>query len=161
MQVYEFSFETPNGSAICFARYRGQPILLTNTASGSRYSGQLRKLQRLWENYHRRGLVIVGIPSNDFGEREPLDPAGLDAFRRDHGFGFAFTARQTLRGKPLCPLFLSLLEAHGRDAMPGWNFFKYLFDTRGRLAGHWPSQVEPDDPLITRRIEQNLSAWVL
>jgi len=161
MHVYEFNFETLNGSSIRLSRYRGQPILLTNTASQSRYAGQMRKLQRLWENYHRRGLVIIGVPSNDFGQREPLDEAGLELFRRDNGLAFQLTRRQTLRGEPLNPLFLSLLESHGRDKMPGWNFFKYLFDSQGHLAGFWPSQTEPDDPRITRQIEHNLCAWVL
>ena len=162
MQLYEFQFESITGGPLPLERYRGQPILLVNTATGSHHAPQLGKLQRVWENYRSSGLVIIGLPCNDFGQKEPLDHDEIAATCREvHGVKFVLTAKQHLKGRSLCPLFLALLEAHGKDAMPAGNFFKYLFGADGRLVAFWPGRIEPDDPEITHQIERNLNSWIV
>ncbi len=162
MQVHDFHFDTISGSNLPLGRFRGQPILLINTATESQFSPQLRKLQRLWENYRHCGLVIIGLPCNDFGEREPRDNAEIDALCRNRfGVRFHMTAKQSLNGNSINPLFQALRETYGREAMPRWNFYKYLFDVRGRLVERWASRMEPDDPHVVHQIERHARAWII
>ena len=151
-----------SGRRLSLDRFRGQPMLLVNTASDSRHAGQIRKLQRLWENYRHFGLVIIGLPCNDFGKREPLknERMATECLTR-FGARFPFSAKLSMVGRSIDPLFAEMQEAYGREKLPRWNFHKYLFNQKGRLAGSWPYRTEPDDLVMTRQIERNLSAWVI
>ena len=142
-------------------RWRGQPLLLVNTASKCGYAPQLAKLQDIYQDYRQSNLVIIGMPCNDFDEREPGDEHSIAGHYWDqYKVSFPLTEKIVTMGYGAHPLFLSLLETFGMELMPRWNFTKYLFNCQGEFVDHWHSDVEPDDPALTHEIERQLQSWV-
>jgi len=162
MNVHEFYFKSIRGTTLPLSNYRGQPIMIVNTASKCGYTPQYQKLQKVWMEYQGGGLVVLGIPSNDFGEQEPEDEDVIEEFcYTNYGVTFPMTAKYPVTGRDAHPLFISMVEELGTEISPRWNFFKYLFDRRGEFLESWPSAVEPDDPSITHVIERNMQSWIL
>jgi glutathione peroxidase len=161
MNIHEYFFTSITGARLPLSNYRGQPILIVNTASKCGYTPQYAKLQFIWEDYRQSGLVIVGIPSNDFGEQEPDDEDTIEEFcRTDYNVNFPMTNKQNVTGRYAHPLFAAMREEVGEDTIPRWNFWKYFFGRQGDLLQFWPSKIEPDDPAITHEIEKNLQSWI-
>ncbi|MCH7506623.1 MAG: glutathione peroxidase [Proteobacteria bacterium] len=160
MRVHEFVFRSINGASMPLDRWTGQPLLLVNTASECGYTPQYEKLQRLWEEYRPSSLVVIGVPSNDFGQQEPGDDQAIQEFCSSRfAVTFPMTTKQNIISDGAHPLFIALGEEYTRDILPRWNFYKYLFGRDGDLLQHWPSTVEPDDPGFRHEIERNLSSW--
>lgn len=137
----------------------GQPTLVVNTASECGYTPQYSDLQRLWRRYRDRGLVVLGVPSNDFGGQEPGDaPKILSFCTTNYGVDFPLAAKAVITGREgRHPFYQSVADAIGEDQLPRWNFHKYLVDGKGELAGSWPSKVAPLSPEITGAIEEVLA----
>ena len=162
MNIYEFTFRSIDDATMPLERWRGQPLLMVNTASECGYTPQYEKLQRLYHEYHKGGLVVLGIPSNDFGGQEPGSEEEIKAFCSERfGVTFPLTAKQTFLGPDMHPMFVHMVEEYTEDVLPRWNFFKYLFGRDGDLVEFWPSDVAPDDSDFRRTIEQNLASWQL
>lgn len=162
MHVHQYVFERSDGVNLPLARWKGQPLLLVNTASRCGFTQQYEQLQQLHQEYHRSGLVVLALPCNDFGACEPDSDEAIFAFVTEHyGVRFPVTRKIQIQGLNAHPLFLDLLDTYGIDAMPRWNFHKYLFDVSGDLVEHWGCRVRPTDPLLTHQIERHLNAWVL
>lgn len=162
MHVHEYMFRSIRGVTLSLERWTGQPLLLVNTASESQFAHQLHKLQELHQEYMPSGLVVLGIPCNDFGEKEPLDGDALDAhYWENHQVNFPVTQKVEIIGPSPHPLFIALREEFSNDILPTGNFFKYLFSREGELLEHWPSDVEPDDSAVHHQIERNVSSWCL
>jgi len=162
MRVHEFAFSSLQGASMPLDRWRGQPLLLVNTASECGFTPQYTKLQALWEEYRPAGLIVLGIPCNDFGAQEPGDESTIRDFcASQFNVTFPMTEKQEILGKNAHPLFLTMREEYTSDILPTWNFFKYLFGQDGNLLHHWPSNIEPDEPGFRHEIERNLSSWRL
>ena len=162
MNVFEFRFRSLHGATMALEQWSGQPLLIVNTASECGYTRQYAGLQSLWMEYRPTGLIVIGVPCNDFGEKEPLDGEELDAHYWDvHRVNFPVTGRIEIIGRNPHPLFISLREEYSNDIMPQGNFYKYLFGRDGELLEHWSSEVEPDDSGLHHQIERNVSAWCL
>jgi glutathione peroxidase len=162
MRVHEFAFRSLQGASMPLERWTGQPILMVNTASECGFTPQYTGLQALWEEYRHSGLIVLGIPCNDFGTQEPADDnAILDFCSSNYGVTFPMTAKQNILGKEAHPLFLAMREEYTSDILPSWNFFKYLFGRNGDLIHHWPSKITPDEPGFRHNIERNLGSWTL
>jgi glutathione peroxidase len=162
MNVYEFAFQSISGASMPLGNWTGQPLLLVNTASECGYTPQYGKLQRIYDDYRQSGLVVIGMPCNDFGEQEPGDEEEIARFTwENYRVTFPLTRKIQVIGLGAHPLFTALVETYGDDVIPRWNFHKYLFDNRGELVEHWPSRVEPDDPALTHQVERNLQSWIL
>lgn len=162
MNLYEYSFAALEGGALSLERYRSQPIMIVNTASECGYTPQYTALQRLYLDYQQSGLVVVGIPCNDFGEQEPGSEEEIARFvREEHAVTFPMTAKYSVIGQDRHPLFRDMAEQVGPDILPRWNFHKYLFDRRGQLVEHWPSATKPDDPALLHQVARHLQSWSL
>ncbi len=162
MNIFEFTFASIHGNNMSMSTYLGQPILLVNTASKCGYTPQYSGLQRLWEDFRQSGLVVIGVPSNDFGDQEPASEAVISKFCEiKYGVNFPMTRKYNVSGNAAHPVFRTLVEEFGHDVGPRWNFFKYLFSHEGQLLEFWPSKVVPSDPLFRRTVQQNLKSWVL
>ncbi len=143
-----FAFETPEGGPMPLAGFEGRPILVVNTATACGYAGQLGGLQALWTRFRDRGLAVIGVPSADFGNQEPLDgPAIAEAARRNHGVTFPLTAKTRVR-MPNAHPFYAWAAAEKPGETPRWNFHKYLVARDGSLAAAFATQVEPTDPRV-------------
>ena len=144
MRVHEFVFRSVTGATMPLDRWRGQPLLLVNTASECGYTPQYAKLQALWEEYRPNGLIVLGVPCNDFGGQEPGDEEAIHEFcTTRYNVTFPVTARQSIIGDHPHPLFIALREEYTSQILPNWNFFKYLFGREGNLIAGWGAGPKP------------------
>lgn len=136
----------------------GRATLVVNTASACGYTPQYAELQQLWERYRPRGLVVLGVPCNDFGAQEPGDAAQIRSFCQQHyGVSFPLAGKVSITGPERHPFYRSVAEAIGEENLPRWNFHKYLVAADGTLLGSWPSKVAPLSKEITDAIDAALA----
>jgi glutathione peroxidase len=137
-------------------RYAGKVVLVVNTASHCGYTYQYEGLEKVYNKYKNRGLVIIGFPSNQFGAQEPGSNTQIASFcKENYGVSFPmFEKITTPIGQN--PLYSELIAASGQA--PQWNFHKYLIDKSGKVVGNFPSAVEPQSAALTGAIEQALAA---
>lgn len=158
MSAHDFHFKGIEGDPIPLSRFDGRPVMIVNTASECGFTPQYADLQALWQRYRDRGLVVLGVPSNDFGAQEPGSEAEIRAFcQTSYGVDFPMSAKESVIGPVAHPFYRWVVEEAGEAAAPRWNFHKYLIGPDGELAGLWPSKVKPLDPEITGAIEELLA----
>ena len=140
--------------------YRGQVLLVVNTASRCGYTSQYAGLQSLYERYHERGFSVLGFPSNDFGNQEPGSDAEIGAFcKKNYGVGFPMFSKVKVNGGAAHPVYVFLTSRPEPVGGPvRWNFEKYLVDREGNVLARYPSSVSPDDPKLRQQIERLLGA---
>ncbi|MEM7225172.1 MAG: glutathione peroxidase [Pseudomonadota bacterium] len=152
-----FRFTAIEGGELAMADFAGKAVLLVNTASRCGFTPQYAALQETWERYRDRGLVVLAVPSNDFGGQEPLDEAGIKKFCEvQFGIDFPMTAKERVAGPEAHPLYRWIADTLGARGKPTWNFHKFLIDPQGQLTGAWPARVAPSEPVVTAAIEQAL-----
>jgi glutathione peroxidase len=157
LTAYAFSFAGLAGGDIKLADHAGSPILVVNTASLCGYTPQYAGLQHLWTRYRDRGLMIVGVPSNDFGGQEP---GGTDEITRtahgEYGIGFPLTAKMQVKGQNPHPFYKWAAGERPLET-PRWNFHKYLIGRDGRIAAVFATDVEPTDARVINAIVKELA----
>jgi len=157
MTAYAFSFSALKGDDIKLADFAGKPILVVNTASLCGYTPQYAGLQDLWTRYHARGLMIVGVPSNDFGGQEPGGTSEIEhTAHQGYGVAFPLAAKAAVRGESPHP-FYKWAAAERPLELPRWNFHKYLVGRDGHIAASFATSVEPTDPRVIAAIEKELA----
>ena len=121
MRVHEFVFRSITGANMPLDRWTGQPLLLVNTASECGYTPQYEKLQRLWEEYRPSSLVVIGIPSNDFGEQEPGDDQAIQEFCSSrYAVTFPMSTKQSIISAGAHPLFMGLIYVFTQNHGSRW-----------------------------------------
>lgn len=157
MNGFDFTFTSIDGAPLPLAPYRGHPVLVVNTASFCGFTPQYRELEALWRSYRDRGLLVIGVPSNDFGAQEPGSPAEIREFCESrYAVDFPLTAKAMVIGPDAHPFYRWIAAELGEAWAPRWNFHKYLVGPDGTLAGAWPSAVRPTDVAITAEIDRLL-----
>ncbi|MEA2975624.1 MAG: glutathione peroxidase [Alphaproteobacteria bacterium] len=150
--AYAFSFKGLKGADIRLAEHAGKPILIVNTASLCGYTPQYAGLQELWTRYRDKGLLIIGIPSNDFGGQEPGTAADiLETAHKEYGVTFPLTAKVQVKGPGMHPFYKWAASERPLDT-PRWNFHKYLVAHDGRIAAAFSSEIEPTDARVIAAI---------
>jgi glutathione peroxidase len=158
LTAYAFTFQALNGGDIALSAYAGRPILVVNTASLCGYTPQYAGLQALWTRYRERGLVIIAVPSNDFGGQEPGGASDIVKTAYDeYHVTFPIADKVAVKGKDAHPFYRWAALELPQQA-PRWNFHKYLVARDGRLKAGFTSAVEPTDPSIVVAIETELTA---
>lgn len=156
--AFDFSFESIDGSTIDMAAWKGKALLIVNTASFCGFTKQYAGLQELWARYEAKGLVVVGVPSNDFGEQEPKAEGEIKKFCEGaFGVTFPLTAKQSVTGASAHPFYKWASAAAGP---PAWNFHKYLIGRDGRLLQSFSSRVTPQSEDLTAWIDKALAQTV-
>ncbi len=155
--AYAFSFPALAGGDIRLADYAGRPLLVVNTASLCGFTPQYAGLQELWTQFHDRGLMIIGVPSNDFGAQEPGGAIEI-AETAQHQFGVTFpmAAKATVKGTNAHPFYKWAADARPKD-VPRWNFHKYPIGRDGYIAEVFPETVEPSDTRVKTAIARALA----
>ena len=158
--AYAFSFPGLAGGDIRLAEFAGRPMLIVNTASLCGFTPQYGGLQQLWTEFNGRGLMIVGVPSNDFGGQEPGGATDIAATTQNHHVTFPIAAKAVVKGPNAHPFYKWAAEARPKD-VPRWNFHKYLIGRDGYIADVFPESVAPEDTRIKtaigRALAQNVS----
>lgn len=153
--------ETLDGGQQKFADLRGKAILVVNTASQCGFTPQYAKLQELYGRYKDRGLVVLGFPSNDFGEQEPGDAAQIKDFvASKFAVDFPMMNKVHAKGPDIAPIYKTLTEetSEGIRGEVKWNFTKFLIDPKGHVVARFESPVDPLAPEVTAAIEKVLPA---
>lgn len=136
-------------------QFAGQVILVVNTASYCGFTRQYDGLERLYERYKTQGFVVLGFPSNDFGQQEPDNNKKIADFcKNTYGIKFPMFAKSSVRGSDANPLFKALAKQTGET--PGWNFHKYLISRDGRQVQSFGSQIAPESKTMIEAIEKML-----
>ena len=151
--LHEFKVKSLNGDSINFETYKGRKILIVNVASDCGQTRQYADLQKLYEQYNDK-LVVVGFPSNDFGGQEPGSAEEIQQFcQKNYGVTFPLAEKVNIKSNPVHPVYqwLTTKALNGvEDANVTWNFNKFLIDENGRYLGHFNQKVEPfDERLVT------------
>ncbi|MEM9781190.1 MAG: glutathione peroxidase [Pseudomonadota bacterium] len=153
--AHEFDFESIDGGRIDLADFAGQPVLIVNTASRCGFTYQYDQLQALYDRYRERGLVVLGIPSDDFNQELADEEAVRHFCEVNFSIDFPMTAISSVRGRDAHPFYAWAMQRTGRG--PRWNFHKYLITPEGEVAGSWPSNVEPLSRPIVEAVEASLA----
>ena len=137
-------------------QYAGKVVLVVNTASYCGFTKQYEGLEKLYAKYSPRGLVVLGFPSNDFGNQEPGNAKEIaDLCYNTYGVKFPMFAKTPVTGPNANPLHAALARQTGKE--PKWNFTKYLIGRDGKMVEYFPSKVTPEDPQLVGKIEQALA----
>ena len=155
--AYAFTFKGLDGADIPLSSYAGHPILVVNTASLCGYTPQYTGLQALWTRYRSQGLLVLGVPSNDFGSQEPGGAREITQTAHDeYHVSFPLTEKVAVKGADAHPFYKWAAAERPLEA-PRWNFHKYLVGRDGHLKAGFTSAVEPSDPRLIAAIEQELA----
>lgn len=159
--AHAFGFTSIEGEPLPMKAFAGKTVLVVNTASFCGFTEQYGALQALWERYRERGLVVLGVPSNDFGAQEPGSEAEIKAFCEvNFAVDFPMTEKARVVGPGAHPFYRWAAGELGADAKPRWNFHKYLVAPDGRLVDWFPTTTEPGAERVIRAIEANLPTAV-
>lgn len=138
-------------------QFRGKVALVVNTASYCGFTSQYEGLERVYARYQSRGLIVLGFPSNDFGQQEPGSNTQIADFCfNTYGVKFPMFAKSSVTGSAASPLFKELKRLSGDS--PRWNFHKYLVDRHGNVVGSFTSETLPEDPRLLASIQKALQA---
>ena len=159
--IYDFTMRTIDGDHVSLKSYQGKVVLLVNVASKCGFTPQYAGLEALYEKYKDRGLVIVGVPANNFMSQEPGTDEEIKKFcSNKYNVTFPMMSKVSVKGDDKTPLYVFLT---GKDTDPKfggdikWNFTKFLFDRNGNPIARFEPKVTPDSPEVTAAIESALA----
>jgi glutathione peroxidase len=136
-------------------QYAGKAVLVVNTASYCGFTHQYEGLEALYANYEKKGLVVLGFPSNDFGRQEPGSSREIADFCfNTYGVKFPMFSKSVVSGPGKNALYAALEKSTG--VAPEWNFHKYLIDRSGKVVASFPSDLEPQSPSLLSALERAL-----
>jgi len=156
--IYDFEIESITGEKIIFSKYKNKPILLVNVASKCGFTKQYEDLQKLWEKYKDKGLIVIGLPSNQFGGQEPGSNKEIKNFCEvNFNINFPMTTKIDVKGENVNPIYKWAIENYGNKASPKWNFYKILINNDGKIEQTYSSMTNPMSKKITNKIEKLLN----
>ena len=155
----QFSFTSIDGKPMPLSKFKGKTVLVVNTASQCGYTPQYSALEAVYKKYKKKGLVVLGVPSNDFGGQEPGSNAEIKKFcEGNYDVDFPLTDKYDVKGDTAHPFYKWAAATGGDAAVPKWNFHKLLIDKNGNLIAEFPTKTKPDAPDVTKAIEDSLAA---
>ncbi|HSY02481.1 MAG TPA: glutathione peroxidase [Acidobacteriaceae bacterium] len=158
--VYDFKLDTIDGKPVSLGEYHGKVLLIVNVASKCGFTPQYTALEALYMKYKDRGLVIVGIPANNFASQEPGTNAEIKTFcSSKYNVTFPMMSKVSVLGADKTPLYQFLTDKSVNPEIGGdikWNFTKFLFDRSGRPVARFEPAVTPDSPQVVAAIESAL-----
>ena len=153
--AHSFTFDGFDGEPLPLAQFKGRPLLIVNTATECGFTPQLEGLEALWQTYKDSGLVVIGVPSNDFGGQEPRKGEEIEHFcRMNYGVTFRLADRTPVKGDAAHAFYKWAGER--ATEVPTWNFHKYLIDKNGNLAASFTTTVKPENADLRAAIDAAL-----
>ncbi len=164
--LYNFSLVKPDGSVLPLSEYKGKVVVIVNLASKSSFADQLPALEKLQEKYKDKGLVVLGIPSNDFGAEEPGTDAEIQKLYAGEHVTFPVMAKSSVSGKEELPVYgfltaaASTVDEKGKESGEAdavhWSYTKFIVTRDGRVAARLAPDAAPDSPEFEIAVEQAL-----
>ena len=154
---YDFKIESLTGETIYLSNYEGSAFLLVNVASNCGFTKQYAELQELWVKYQKRDLIVLAVPSNQFGEQEPGTNKEIKDFCEvNFNINFPITSKYDVKGENAHDVYKWAKESYGKSAVPKWNFHKILIDKNGKVHDTFVSFTKPMSKKILNELEKIL-----
>lgn len=159
--IYDFTVKDIDGKDQKLEQYKGKAIMIVNVASRCGFTPQYAGLQKIYQQYRDKGLVILGFPANNFLGQEPGSNEEIKQFCSvNYQVTFPMFSKISVKGKDIAPLYKYLTEKETNPKFAGdisWNFNKFLIDRQGKIIARFGSRTTPEDAEVIRAIEQTLA----
>ena len=153
--VYDFAFKDLDGSPLKLDDFKNKIIVVINVASKCGFTKQYEDMQKIWEKYQKRDIVILGVPSNDFGQQEPGSNKEIKNFcEAKFGITFPMTEKVSVKGPNAHPFYVWAQKNYGNSAIPKWNFHKIIIDKSGKIAETFNSTTNPSSKKFIKVLEK-------
>jgi len=154
---YDFKIKNIEGKELNFKKFKDKTILLVNVASKCGFTKQYSGLQELYEKYHDKGLIVIGIPSNQFGGQEPESNENIKSFcETNFNITFPMTDKVDVKGDNSHEIYKWAKINYGKSTIPKWNFHKILINKNGKIQNTFNSFIDPLSDKILKEIESIL-----
>ena len=154
---YDFEINSINGEELNLSFFNGKTVLLVNVASKCGFTKQYDDLQKLYEDYREKGLVVIGIPSNQFGGQEPGTETEIKNFcETNFSINFPMTSKYEVKGDNAHPIYIWAKNTYGKSTVPKWNFHKILINKNGKVVDTFTSFTGPLSNKIIKKLEEIL-----
>ena len=154
--VYDYSFDSLDGGKIEFKDYKEKVIVVVNVASRCGYTPQYKELQSLWNNYKTNGLIIIGVPTNNFKQEPGTNKEIKDFCETNFGINFLLTEKVNVIGNDAHPFYKWAKKTYGIGAIPKWNFHKIIINKKGYVIDTFASFTKPSSSKFIKLIEREL-----
>lgn len=155
--LFDQNISDLRGRELKLSQYNGKVILVVNIATRCGYTPQLDDLEKLYQKYKEKGLVVLGVPSNDFGSQTPEEGENIEKFcRLNYGVTFPITAKTEVSGREISPFLKYVLSQFDNKAIQ-WNFEKFLFDKNGKPIARYSSDQKPLSSSIEKSIQKAIA----
>ena len=155
-KIFDFKISGISGETIEFEKYKNKVILLVNTASYCGFTKQYTDLQKLWDEYKSKGLVVIGVPSNSFNQEKTNDSEIKNFCEVNFNITFPLTTMTDVKGDKAHEIYKWAKKNYGNSAVPKWNFFKILINKEGKIVDTFSSFTNPMSKKIISKIEKIL-----
>jgi len=153
--AHDFKFKDLDGSVLKLSDYKGKIIVVINVASQCGFTNQYEDMQKIWKKYQTKGIIILGVPSNDFGKQEPGTNQEIKNFcEAKFGISFPMTEKVSVKGSDAHPFYIWARENYGKSAIPKWNFHKIIIDKNGKIAETFSSITNPSSKKFILALEK-------
>jgi len=157
--AYDFKFTDLDGSSLNLADFKNKVIVVVNVASQCGFTNQYEDMQNIWEKYQSKGLIIIGVPSNDFGKQEPGSNSEIKNFcEAKFGITFPMTEKVSVKGNSAHPFYQWAYKNYGNSAVPKWNFHKIIVDKNGKINSTFTSMTNPSSNKFIKVIENLINS---
>ena len=155
--AYDFTFNDLDGSPLNLSEYKDKVIVVVNVASQCGFTSQYEDMQKVWEKYQEKGIVMLGVPSNDFGGQEPGNNKEIKNFcEAKFGITFPMTEKVTVKGENAHPFYKWAEKNFGKSAIPKWNFHKIIINKEGKVQDTFASITNPSSKRFISVLEKTL-----
>ena len=155
--AYDFSFNDLDGTKLNLSEYKNKVIIVVNVASRCGFTKQYEDMQKVWEQYQEKGIIMLGIPSNDFGEQEPGNSKEIKNFcEAKFGITFPMTEKVSVKGENAHPFYIWAKKNYGNSAVPKWNFHKIIVGKDGKVKDTFASITNPSSKRFIKSIIEAL-----
>ena len=156
--AYDYKFNDLDGSELNLNEFKSKVIVVVNVASQCGFTNQYEDMQKVWDKYQDKGVVILGVPSNDFGKQEPGTSEEIKNFcEAKFGITFPMTEKVSVKGENAHPFYIWARENHGKSAIPKWNFHKIIIGKDGKVLDTFISMTNPSSKKFINAIEKALN----
>ena len=155
--LFDFKINSIDGASLDLSSFKGKTILIVNVASKCGFTKQYEDLQNLYELYSEKGLIVLGVPSNQFAGQEPGSETEIKNFcETNFNITFPITSKYDVKGDNAHPIYLWAKDTYGKSSVPKWNFHKILINKDGKIADTFASFTTPMSNKILKKLEEIL-----
>ena len=154
---FDFKINSINGVELDLSSFKGKTILLVNVASKCGFTNQYEELQKIYDDFKDKGLIVIGIPTNQFGGQEPGSEKEIKNFcETNFNITFPMTSKYEVKGDNAHPIYIWAKDSFGKSTVPKWNFHKILINKNGKIEDTFASFTGPLSNKVVKKIEQIL-----